>query len=97
MISIGRRFQFLDGLRNIGDEVLAEGTTDPSDPLRAFLTEAQERGEIRTGFPIQWILSTINGLAMATMTEVIAGRVDADAGGAMVGETMVRAFVVNSD
>ena len=93
MIGIGRRFQFLDGLRNIGDEVLAEGTVDPTDPLRAYLTEAQQRGEIRVDLPIQWILSSINGLAMATMAEVIAGRLDADAGGVLVGETMVRAFI----
>ena len=91
-VGIGRRFQFLDGLRSVGDEVIAESTTDPTDPLRAYLTEAQERGEVPASMPIQWILSCINGLAMGTMTEVIAGRIDADAAGARLGEVLARSF-----
>jgi AcrR family transcriptional regulator len=94
VIGIGRRFQFLEGLRRSGggDEVLEESTLDPNDPLRAYLTEAQERGEVPAEMPIQWILSAISGLAMATMAEVIAGRMDADDAGQLLGEVFARSF-----
>ena len=96
IIGIGRRFQFLDGLRSVGDEVLEESTLDPTDPLRAYFTEAQGRGEVPAEMPIQWILSSINGLAMGTMAEVIAGRIDADAAGEMLGEVLARSFAAQT-
>ena len=92
IVGIGRRYMFLESQRQYGDEVLAESTLNPEDPVRRFLAEAQRSGEVRTDMPIQWILSSINAMASGAMVELGSGRVDADEAGRMLGEMMVRSF-----
>lgn len=92
IIGIGHRFQFLADARNVGDEVILESTLNPDDPVRHFLTSAQQEGAVRTDMPVQWMLSTINGLAGSTMLELAAGRVTPKEAGRLLGDTFVRSF-----
>ena len=71
IIGIADRFRFLADMRDLGDDVIAESTTDPNQPTRHFVEAAQRRGEIDPDLPVQWILTAMNGLG--------AGRVDRDA------------------
>lgn len=93
LIGIGLRFQYLHGLRQMGDEVISESTLNPDDPVRLFMIRAMERGEIREGLPLQWILSTISSITMSTLVELNAHRLDADTAGDILGDTFVRLLV----
>jgi AcrR family transcriptional regulator len=94
LIGIGLRFQYLHGLRQMGDSVITESTLNPDDPVRLYLRGAIARGEILPGLPLQWILSTITALTSATLVELNAGRIEAPKAGEMLGETFIRAFAV---
>lgn len=92
IVGIGRRFQFLEGVRQLGADVVAESTFDPDDPVRTFLLAAQRRGEVRAELPVQWMCTSINALAGATMVELGSGRVDVAEAGRLLGEAFVRTF-----
>lgn len=92
IITIPDRFRFLHGVRELGEGVINRSTTDPNQPVRHFVEAAQHRGDIDPGLPTQWIVSTINALAIATATEMNEGRLSVDDAGRILGETMVRAF-----
>jgi AcrR family transcriptional regulator len=94
IIGIADRFQFLAGLRSLGERVISESTTDPNQPIRHFVEGAQRRGEIDPDLPVQWILTAINGLALSASSEMRAGRFTVEEAGDILGETMVRAFAV---
>lgn len=93
LIGIGLRFRYLHGLRQMGDAVITEGTFNLDDPVRLFLVEAVERGEIRPELPLQWILTMMNAITSATLVEVNADRLDGDRAGQILAETFVRIFV----
>ena len=95
LVEIGLRFQYLHGLRQMGDEVITESTFNPDDPVRLYLVAAGERGEIRAGLPLQWILTMISAVTTATLIELNSGRMNADEAGAILGETFVRTFAAD--
>lgn len=92
IIGIGRRFQFLEGVRQLGNEVILESTLDPDDPVRRFLVEAREQGAVRRDLPIQWMIRSINNLATVAMVELGAERMDSEEAGRLLGQTFVRSF-----
>jgi len=94
IITIADRFQFLAGMRDLGDDVITDSTTDPNQPTRHFVEEAQKRGEIDPALPAQWILTAINGLGLGASAEMRSGRLTKEQAGQVLGETLVRAFVV---
>jgi len=96
IIGIADRFRFLAGLRDSGNEqVIVDSTLDPNQPTRHFVEAAQRRGEIRPEMPVQWILTSINTLAGGASAEMRSGRLSRAEAGELLGETMVRAFVVD--
>lgn len=95
IVGIGLRFQYLHGMRQLGDEVLTESRLNPDDPVRLYLAAAIERGEIRPELPLQWILTMISATTTATLYEVNSGRLDADEATAILADTLVRMFVVD--
>jgi len=92
IITIPDRFRFLHGVRELGAEMIAESTIDPNQPVRHFIAAAQRRGEIPADLPVQWIVTAINGLAIATANEMNEGRLSVAEAGRLLGETLVRAF-----
>lgn len=93
LIGIGLRFQYLHGLRQMGDAVIAEAAFKLDDPVRVYLSAAIERGEIRPELPLQWILAMMNAVTSATLVEVHAGRLDGGRAGEILAETFVHMFV----
>lgn len=93
LIGIGLRFRYLHGLRQMGDAVIAESTFKPDDPVRVYMTGAAERGEIRPGLPLQWILTMMSAITSATLVEVNADRLDGDRAGQILAEAFVHMFV----
>jgi AcrR family transcriptional regulator len=92
IVGIGRRYQFLESQRQQGEEVLAESTLNPDDPVRHYLTAAQRRGEVRTDLPIQWMLTMTSAMANGAMVEIGSGRVDDEEAGRLLGDALVRSF-----
>jgi AcrR family transcriptional regulator len=91
IISIGDRYAFLDAHPELRERALT--STGGGDPLAAFLTAAQERGEIRDDLPVSWMLASLRGLAIVAMVERQAGRMTAGEAGIYVGETLATAFL----
>ena len=95
IITIPDRFRFLHGVRDLGEEMIAETMTDPSVPVRRFAEAAQKRGEIDPDLPVQWIVTAINALATATANEMNEGRLSVADAGRNLGEALVRLFATN--
>jgi AcrR family transcriptional regulator len=93
IIAIGDRYRFLDAHPELRERTLALNDSGPENPLQAYLIEAQQRGEVRDDMPVQWMLTTLRGLAVVAMVEVSAGRMTVDEAGRHVGETCASAFM----
>lgn len=94
MIELGLRFRFLHSHRNVGRQTLEESRQVPDDPVRLYLTAAQERGEVRADFPPQWIASTIQALAIAALDDLYIGFTDEATASDLLAETLVAALIV---
>lgn len=95
LISIGERFRFLHGSEKLGAEAFAESKEVSDDPVRLFLLERREIGEIREDVPLGWMQSMVQVTAMATIDEIRAGRMDTTEAGRLLGETFVRNLLAN--
>jgi AcrR family transcriptional regulator len=91
MVAIGDRYAFLDAHPELQERALSIAAEE-RNPLGLYLTEAQERGEIRDDLPVHWMLTTLRALAIVALVERRAGRITADEAGRFVGETMASAF-----
>jgi AcrR family transcriptional regulator len=91
LIAIGDRYRFLEAHPEMRERALTVGG-EVGNPLAAFLSEAQTRGELRGDLPVSWMLTTLRGLAVVAMYELTAGRLTVDEAGSFVGETVAAAF-----
>jgi AcrR family transcriptional regulator len=91
VIAIGDRYRFIDAHPELRERAL-NPTDAVASPLEAYLTSAQQRGDIRDDLPVKWILTTIRGLGVVAMVEVNAGRMTVEEAGRRVGETCAAAF-----
>lgn len=93
MVSVGHRFRFLHQHQTIGTTVIEEERAFEEDPVRVFLKRGIENGELRGDVEVGWMQATITAVAIATNDEIIAGRVDLDSGGRILGEMLAAALV----
>jgi AcrR family transcriptional regulator len=96
IIAIGDRYAFLDAHPELRERAL-NATGGGGDPLAIFLTAAQERGEIRDDLPVEWMTTSLRGLAIVAMVERRAGRMSSEDAGTYVGETIATAFLAERD
>ncbi len=90
-IAIGDRYRFIDAHPDLRERALSPAE-EVANPLATYLTQAQERGDIRDDLPVAWILTTLRGLGVVAMVEVNAGRMTVEEAGRRVGETCAAAF-----
>jgi AcrR family transcriptional regulator len=93
MIQLGLRFRFLHVYRHLGQQTLESSKQVPDDPVRVYLAEARERGEVRAGLSDQWIASTIQALAIAALDDLHAGFTDEAGAELQLADTLVAAIV----
>lgn len=93
MVSVGQRFRFLHQHQAIGTKVIEEERAFEEDPVRLFLMRGIERGELRGDVEVGWMQATITAVAIATNDEIIAGRVDLETGGRVLGEMLAAALL----
>lgn len=94
MIRLGLRFRFLHTYRHLGQQTLENSKQVPDDPVRVYLSEARDRGEVRAGLSDQWIASTIQALAIAALDDLHAGFTDEAGAELQLADTLVAALVV---
>ncbi len=94
MVEIGVRFRFLHSHLELGAEAFANSKEMSDDPVRTFLLEAQRTGELRDDAPVGWMQSLMQSTAIATMDEVLAGRLGHADAGRLLGDTFVAAFTL---
>jgi AcrR family transcriptional regulator len=95
IIAIGDRYRFLDAHPELRERALAPENSEQSggeNPLEAYLSAAQRRGEIRDDLPVPWMLTTLRGLGVVAMVEITAGRMSVEEAGRHLGETCASAF-----
>ena len=94
LIEIGDRYRFLDAHPELRERALSV-RAGLDDPLAAYLTEAQARGELRDDVPIEWMLTTLRALAVAAIVDLAAGRLGVKEAGRLLGTTYAAAFVAS--
>jgi AcrR family transcriptional regulator len=95
-IAIGDRYRFVEAHPDLREQSL-NPIDEVTNPLEAYLTAAQARGELRTDLPVAWILTTLRGLGVVAMIEVNGGRMTVEQAGRYVGETCASAFAPLSE
>ncbi|MEV6925693.1 helix-turn-helix domain-containing protein [Dactylosporangium sp. NPDC051485] len=96
IIRVGERYRFLDKRPDrVAEAPLRR--PDADEPLLRWLTEAAERGELRTDLPPEWMYAMIHGLGRAANEEVLVGRRAADEAGRLLARTLTHALVAGRD
>jgi len=93
-VAIGDRFRFLQTHRGMRNETLENSQELAGDPLYEFFEAARARGELHPGASTTWILVMLRATIVAAVDEMFAGRMEIEEAGELVGQTLVRAIVV---
>jgi AcrR family transcriptional regulator len=91
LIEIGDRYRFLDAHPELRERALTV-RAGLDDPLAAWLATRQERGELRGDVPVEWMLTTLRGLAVAAIVDLAAGHFDVEEAGRLLGTTYASAL-----
>jgi len=95
-LEITYRYRFLRAHNDMLESALAEaGVGLPNDPMVDYLTRAQERGELRSDMPAQWLFSIAHVVITEAVDQAGDGDLDPERSGELAGETLVSAFVVD--
>lgn len=88
-VELGVRFRFLYDHQEVTKPVIQARTRDGDTAMSGYLESAQRRGEIIDGLTVAWITATLMSLSMAMVAEVLAGRIEREEAGEILGETLV--------
>ncbi|ROO86678.1 TetR family transcriptional regulator [Actinocorallia herbida] len=92
IVRVGERFRFLDAHRDLSVAGPWKDP-DPQEPLLAWITAAQDRGELERGLPPDWTYAMVHALAVAANDQALTGRRTPDEAGRLLAETLVRSFL----
>lgn len=67
---LGERYRFLAAHREHEQELTALAAERGDEPIASFLEEARDRGELRAGLTVRWMLDVLNGLTMVAAQHV---------------------------
>ena len=93
LIDFGAEFRFLASNQGYGKRAMQQGREASSSPIRNWLREAQDQGELRTDLPLQWMASLVQALALVAMEDQMAGHYDADEAKRLLAGTMADALL----
>lgn len=89
LAGFGLRFRFLYSHREEARPALDSFARSPETLLATYLRAAAERGEVRDDLPPEWIVAQFVALTISLVGDVIAGRLDRDDAGTILGDTFV--------
>ena len=89
LAGFGLRFRFLYSHREEARPALDSFARSPDTLLANYLRSAAERGEVRDDLPPEWIVAQFVSLTISLVGDVIAGRLDRDDAGWILGGTFV--------
>ena len=89
LAGFGLRFRFLYSHREEARPALDSFARSPETLLATYLRAAAERGEVRDDLPPEWIVAQFVALTISLVGDVIAGRLDRDDAGPILGGTFV--------
>ena len=93
MIDFGLEFKFLLSNRPAGQPALQEGRESPQSPVRMYMEAARTRGDLRTDFPIIWMMSAAQALMLVAIEDLVAGHTNVESAKSLLGETLVAALI----
>ena len=91
-VGLGLRYRFLKGQRHLRDEVIAGEESAYDDPFEAYLRAAQERGELASGAPVEWLMAMLSGQTMAGLDLMNERGVDRATAERLLGDSLVATF-----
>jgi AcrR family transcriptional regulator len=90
-VGLGLRYRFLREHRHLVGAIRAE--EDPyADPFEAYLRAAQERGEVRSSAPIEWLMAMLSGQTIAGIDLMNEGGADEATAARLLGDSLVATF-----
>lgn len=89
LAGFGLRFRFLYSHREEARPALDSFARSPETLLATYLRAAAERGDVRDDMPPEWIVAQFVALTISLVGDVIAGRLDRDDAGTILGDTFV--------
>ena len=92
MIDFGLEFKFLLANRPAGQPALQEGREAPQSPVRIYMETAHKRGDLRTDFPVIWMMSAAQALMLVAIEDLVAGHTTVESAKSLLGETLVAAL-----
>ena len=93
MIDFGLEFRFLLSNAAVGKPVLKVGRESPESPVRMYMETARQRGELRSDFPVQWMMSVGQSLMIVALEDLIAGHMDEGEAKVLLGQTLIAALL----
>src|SRR5665809_25774 len=73
-VELGLRFGFLSGHSDVGQPTMRGSKEVEDEPVARFLERSQRSGEVRVDLPLGWMRSVIQALAVAAMSDLLAGQ-----------------------
>ena len=92
-VELGVRYRFLYENQDVTVRPIQSHTRQGPTWMDGFLSAARDRGEIRADMPTWWLTATALSLTMAMVADVLAGRIDEEAAGTVLGNTLVAAVM----
>jgi AcrR family transcriptional regulator len=90
-VQLGDRYRFLDRHQELVARWRRELPED--EPLHRWAARAARDGVLRPGVTPAWLVGALSGLAGAAFDEVQAGRASVEDAAAVLGDTVVAAFL----
>jgi AcrR family transcriptional regulator len=93
MIDFGLEFRFLLSNAAAGKPALKVGRESSQSPVRVYVEAARERGELRSDFPVQWVMSVGQSLMIVALEDLVAGHMDESEAKELLGRTLIAALL----
>ncbi len=91
-VELGLRFRFLYPHQDLTRPAIRTRTREGDRAVSLYLEGAQARGEVPKALSVVWMTAATLSLTMAMVIEVLAGRVEREEAGEILGETLVAAI-----
>jgi AcrR family transcriptional regulator len=92
-VELGMRYRFLWARQGVARPAMQRASRIGGDALSDYLAAARERGEVRTDQPLGWLMAAQLAISLAMIGDVVAGRIERDEAGPLLGETLVAMIV----
>lgn len=93
MVDFGLEFKFLLSNVAAGKPALQDGRESVRSPVRTYMEGARARGELRSDFPLHWMMSVGQSLMIVALEDLVAGHTNVEQAKDLLAKTLVSALI----